>query len=59
MRFLPLWLDLLFRPSCDSIVLSFFSLFEALVRADPAVAGVGSRIINKYIWRFNGQVGRE
>ena len=31
------------------LALSFFSTFLTLVRVDSAVAGLGSRIINKYI----------
>ena len=38
-------IDPFFLPSFHFLVLSFFSPFLALVRADPALAGVGSRII--------------
>ena len=53
MGFRPLWLHHFFLPSFHSLLLSFFSPFLALVRADSVVVGVGSPIINKYYyyWR--------
>ena len=45
MGFRPLCLDPSFLPSFHFLVLSLFSPFLALVRADPSVAGVGTSII--------------